>query len=74
MKKPLIKVQKREFAPIENNNSRRQFLKMGSLAVVGSGLLLSCSSDDDFASPVNPGEVFDLGSGDVGILNSGNSF
>ncbi|MFO7720265.1 MAG: ferritin-like domain-containing protein [Gillisia sp.] len=69
MKKPLIKVQKKEFAPIENNNSRRQFLKMGSLAVVGSGLLLACSSDDDFAGPVNPGEVFDLGSGDVGILN-----
>lgn len=42
---------------------------MGSLAVAGSGLLLACSNDDDFAGPVPPGEVFDLGSGDVGILN-----
>lgn len=69
MKKPLIKVQKKEFAPIENNNSRRQFLKMGSLAVVGTGLFLSCSDDDDFAGPMPPGEVFDLGSGNLGILN-----
>ncbi|CAM4033089.1 ferritin-like domain-containing protein [Gillisia limnaea] len=69
MKKPVIKVQKKEFAPIENNNSRRQFLKMGSLAVVGSGFLLSCSNDDDFTEPVDPEEVFDLGSGNLGILN-----
>lgn len=51
------------------NNSRRKFLKMGGLAVAGSGMLLySCSSDDDSLNEV-PSEVFDLGSGDVGILN-----
>lgn len=40
---------------------------MGGLAVVGSSLLLyGCSNDDD---NMEPQEVFDLGSGDVGILN-----
>lgn len=70
MKKPQIKVQPKIFAPEENNNSRRQFLKMGSLVVVGSGFLLSCSSDDDeMMTPMPTGDVFDLGSGDLGILN-----
>lgn len=74
MKKPLIKVQSFEIAPKEsniiNNNSRRRFLKMGSLAVVGSGLLLACSSDDDnLMGPMPANGVFDLGSGDLGILN-----
>ncbi|WP_424492958.1 ferritin-like domain-containing protein [Salinimicrobium sp. GXAS 041] len=69
MKKPIIKVQQKAFAPNGTDNSRRQFLKMGSIAVVGSGLLLSCSSDDDFTDPVDPDMKFDLGSGDVGILN-----
>src|SRR5690606_11999306 len=63
-------VQPKMLAPKENNNSRRQFLKMGSLVVVGSGLLLSCSSDDDaMMTPMPTGDVFDLGSGDLGILN-----
>ncbi len=69
MKKPIIKVEK---AAIKQNNagsSRRKFLKMGGLAVAGSGLLLySCSDDDDVMGPVI-GDVFDLGSGDLGILN-----
>ncbi len=69
MKKPLIKVQKEEIAPNENNNSRRHFLKMGSLAVVGTSLFLSCSDDDDFAGPTPPDAVFDLGAGNLGILN-----
>lgn len=67
----MIKVQHKKIAANETDNSRRQFLKMGSIAVVGSGLLLSCSSDDDFTGPVDPdpSEIFDLGSGDLGILN-----
>lgn len=69
MTKPLIKVQEDYSAPNETDSSRRKFLKMGSLAVVGTGLLLSCSSDDDLMNPKNPEEVFDLGSGDLGILN-----
>lgn len=69
MKKPQIQVQSKVIAPNGNNNSRRQFLKMGSLVVVGSGLLLACSNDDDMITPTPTGEVFDLGSGDLGILN-----
>lgn len=70
MTKPLIKVQHSKSAPNEMNNSRRNFLKLGSLAVVGTGLMLSCSSDDDAMAPIDPNpEVFDLGSGDLGILN-----
>lgn len=70
MKKPLLKVQKKELQQT-SNNSRRKFLKMGSLVVAGSGLMLySCSNDDDMGMTEPPtGEVFDLGSGDVGILN-----
>jgi len=62
---------------IENNqcrsnseyNGRRRFLKIGGVALVGSGLLFmgGCSSDDD-GQPTNP-DVFDLGSGNLGILN-----
>lgn len=69
MKKELIKVEKATVPqPEKNSNSRRSFLKMGGLVIAGSGLLLhSCSSDDDRPMP-EPG-VFDLGSGDVGVLN-----
>lgn len=68
MKKPIFTVEK-AVVNQPNNNSRRSFLKMGSLAVVGSSLLLySCNSDDDF-NPGNQGDVFDLGSGDIGVLN-----
>ncbi len=52
--------------------SRRHFLKLGGLAVAGSGLLLySCGLDDDPSAQqrqMDP-NVFDLGSGDLGILN-----
>lgn len=69
MKKPTVKVQTQQPAQTDANNSRRSFLKMGSLAVVGSGLLFACSNDDDF-NEMEPGsEIFDLGSGDLGILN-----
>lgn len=67
MKRPIEKVHTKEVVLPKNDNSRRQFLKMGGLAVVGSSLLLyGCSNDDD---NMDPQEVFDLGSGDVGILN-----
>lgn len=52
----------------ENPNPRRQFLKMGGLAVISTGILLSCSNDDDTGF-MEPDGVFDLGSGDLGILN-----
>ena len=68
--KPLIKVEPHSSAATHLNNSRRHFLKMSGLAVAGAGFLISCSSDDDFSEPIDPNaEVFDLGSGDLGILN-----
>lgn len=73
MKKQSIKVEKSTVPQRKkNSNSRRGFLKMGGLAVAGSGLLLySCSSDDDggIMTPEPEEGVFDLGSGDVGVLN-----
>jgi hypothetical protein len=71
MEKPRIKVDAVTAKPSKNSNSRRKFLKMGGLAMAGSGLLLYGCSDDDDMNPdlMPPGEVFDLGSGDVGILN-----
>ena len=47
-------------------NTRRQFLKMGGLAIAGAGVLYGCD-DDDMPEP-NP-DVFDLGGGDLGVLN-----
>ncbi|RXG23614.1 ferritin-like protein [Leeuwenhoekiella aequorea] len=49
--------------------NRRNFLKVSGLAIAGSGLLLaSCSDDDDNGNMLGGGD-FDLGSGDVGVLN-----
>ena len=47
---------------------RRRFLKLSGMAVVGSGLLMACSDDDD-AINQPPDNIFDLGSGDLGVLN-----
>ena len=85
MKKPLVKVDVIEASSKDSKkNSRRKFLKLGGLGLAGSGFLLySCSEDDMFnpggevgrenpmpePDPDPDGEVFDLGSGDVGILN-----
>lgn len=71
MRNPIVKVQSAEDVQVDFTNSRRNFLKIGSMAVVGSGLLIACSSDDDVMTnvPMKPGETFDLGSGDLGILN-----
>ena len=50
MKNKKVKV---ESLTTKKGNKRRQFLKMSGLALAGSGLLLSCSDDDDFTEP-NP--------------------
>ncbi|MGC1632090.1 MAG: ferritin-like domain-containing protein [Gelidibacter sp.] len=49
-------------------NKRRQFLKLSGMMVVGSGLMMACNNDDDDFIEIEPG-VFDLGSGNLGILN-----
>lgn len=51
------------------SNDRRKFLKLSGAAIVGSGLffMVGCSDDDDGPAP-DP-DVFDLGSGNLGILN-----
>lgn len=46
--------------------NRRKFLKTGGLLVAGSSLILTGCNDDDNVMPM---DVFDLGSGDVGVLN-----
>ena len=66
MKKNVLKVH--EVKPIANN--RRQFLKLSGIALAGSGLLLACNDDDDMGiTPTPEPGVFDLGSGDLGVLN-----
>ena len=76
MKKPVVKVKFHDEKG--SGNSRRRFIKMSGLAFAGSTLLYACSEDDDFNPGMKPDpdptpdpdpEVFDLGSGDVGILN-----
>ena len=68
MKKPLIKLKIPNEASLITSNSRRNFLKIGGLAVAGTSLFLyGCNNDDD--SNPDPDMVFDLGSGDLGILN-----
>ncbi len=64
MKRKLIKERDGASKPAQ---SRRNFIKMGGLAVAGGGVLFSCDKDDMMPEP-NP-DVFDLGSGDLGVLN-----
>ncbi len=78
MRKPVIKVQTAG-EQNGNSNSRRHFLKLGGLAVVGSSLMLySCEPDgiseellvkDASAKGVDNKKVFNLGTGDLAILN-----
>ncbi len=50
------------------DTSRRNFLKLGGVGLVVAGLTLAgCRDDDDNYDPM--GNVFDLGKGDIGILN-----
>ncbi|MDR5589843.1 ferritin-like domain-containing protein [Christiangramia sp. SM2212] len=84
MKKPLVKVDVVNASSQDSKkNSRRKFIKLGGLGIAGSSFLLYGCSDDDLFNPggevggpdpVDPVDppvdaVFDLGSGDVGILN-----
>ncbi len=72
MKKPLTMEGQPLSKKRDDFKSRRHFLKMGGLAVAGSGLLLySCIPEDQPLSQQRQmdGDVFDLGSGDLGILN-----
>lgn len=84
MKKPLVKVDVVEASSSNSKkNSRRKFIKLGGLGLAGSSFLLYGCSEDDMFNPggetggempnpdpdPNPDPVFDLGSGDLGILN-----
>ena len=62
MKKNRIKVD------VAKGKNRRNFLKVSGLALAGSGLLLACDNDDDNTVTPPPG-TFDLGGGDLGVLN-----
>lgn len=59
---------------LTSGTSRRSFLKVSGLTMAATGLILTgCSSDDDSSNngPYAPGVrngVFDLGSGDLGVL------
>lgn len=68
MKKQIIKVRTEELQDMKKGNSRRQFLKIGGLAMAGTSLLLYSCSEDDEGMPAMT-DVFDLGSGDLGVLN-----
>lgn len=49
------------------DTSRRNFLKLSGIGIVAAGLTLAGCNDDDFGYEDN--RVFDLGMGDVGVLN-----
>lgn len=84
MKKPVVKVEFGENSSKDaKNKSRRRFIKLGGLAFAGSSFLMYSCSEDDLFDPGRPQTrnpapepepepeptAFDLGSGDVGILN-----
>ncbi|UKB86292.1 ferritin-like domain-containing protein [Chryseobacterium sp. MEBOG06] len=51
------------------DTGRRNFLKLSGVGIAIAGLtLIGCSDNDDFEI-INNNPVFDLGTGDVGILN-----
>lgn len=51
------------------DTGRRNFLKLGGIGLAMAGLtLIGCDDDNDFGMTGN-GLVFDLGPGDVGVLN-----
>ncbi|MGB7395189.1 MAG: ferritin-like domain-containing protein [Pricia sp.] len=82
-----MKKQKIRVIPSEARagNQRRRFLKLGGLALAGTGLMMACTedeiatappvtpptpnaNDDDEETPEGNG-IFDLGEGDLGVLN-----
>lgn len=81
-----MKKQKIKVIRINGNsgNHRRQFLKLGGLAIAGAGLMMACTEDEIATSPMTPPKpdasgdgdetpaesgIFDLGEGDLGVLN-----
>lgn len=70
MKKPVVKVDVVNTSPKNaKKNSRRQFIRLSGLGLAGASMLMYSCSDDDAMDPMPSGDVFDLGAGDVGILN-----
>ncbi len=51
------------------DTNRRNFLKLSGVGLAIAGLALVGCNDDDLIIDNNMGPVFDLGKGDVGILN-----
>lgn len=52
----------------KHRSDRRNFLKVGGATLASTGLILmGCEDDDMTMNP--PSEVFDLGSGDIAVLN-----
>ncbi len=49
------------------DTSRRNFLKLGGVGLIVTGLTVAGCREDNYDFPVS--DVFDLGTGDVGILN-----
>lgn len=49
------------------DTSRRNFLKLGGVGLIVAGLTVAGCREDNYDFPM--GNVFDLGTGDVGILN-----
>ncbi|KXH79083.1 ferritin-like domain-containing protein [Chryseobacterium kwangjuense] len=51
------------------DTSRRNFLKLGGIGLAMAGLtLIGCDDDNDYGF-MDDNKVFDLGTGDVGVLN-----
>jgi len=78
MKKPIFNVEFADQGPDGKLNSRRRFLKNTGLLVAGTGLFMySCSDESpeeellsaDAAADRRAGKVFNLGKGDLAILN-----
>ena len=51
------------------DTNRRNFLKLGGVGLVVAGLTLAGCRDDNFETGMVDNPIFDLGKGDVGILN-----
>ena len=62
MKNQIVKVERQL-----GFSGRRQFLKMSGFALATTGVLIACKDDDMPNKPVMG--VFDLGEGDLGVLN-----
>lgn len=52
-----------------NLNQRRSFLKISGATLAGTGLLFACNDDDNKEPDEDDEMVFDLGMGDLAVLN-----